>query len=95
MLIKEYQIPNELILKDNDKIKIECLQYDMGEIIYNISDICYEVKVDEKIYFINQDINYIQEIEYYNNKIISTKNYFAMKNKNININIDYLYNLLD
>ena len=95
LLIKEYKIPNELILKDNDKIKIECLQYDIGEIIYNISDICYEVKVDEKIYFINQDINYIQEIEYYNNEIISIKKYFAMKNKNININIDYLYNLLE
>ena len=97
LLIKEYQIPNELILKDNDndKIKIECLQYHIGESIYNISDICYEVKVDEKIYFINQDINYIQEIEYCNNQIISVKNYFAMKNKNININIDYLYNLLE
>ena len=93
--IKEYEIPKELIIKTNENIKFECVKYNMGENIYNIADICYEVKIDEKIYFINQYINYIQEIEYYDNKIISIKNYFTLKNENLNNNIEYLYNLLE
>ena len=95
--IKEYEIPTELILKNNENknIKIECVKYNMGENIYNIADMCYEVKIDEKIYFINQYINYIQEIEYFDNKIITTKNYFTLKNENLTNNIDYLYNLLE
>tara|TARA_B100000963_G_C22637587_1_gene678445 strand:+ start:213 stop:677 length:465 start_codon:yes stop_codon:yes gene_type:complete len=81
------------ILKENKLNEFficDCSYEKLHENIYNFPEICFEIFETQMIYFLNDDINYIIQKEYGNEKLINTSNYFEIKSDKFIENINFL-----